>query len=83
MKSNQLTKNQVAGIVKNELNLNNSYLYSILLVLIVQILLSLFQPSFILAINLICCIITGIILFLIFKENNSKIKELESKYEEK
>ena len=80
MKSNQLTKNQAATIIIQELKLNEPYFNSLLLSLIIGSIFVLLLKDLSIIIALLTFIIQGLMLLLIYKNNKDLSKRLTEKY---
>ncbi|HNV61751.1 MAG TPA: hypothetical protein PKN54_02290 [Candidatus Cloacimonas acidaminovorans] len=80
MKSNQLTKNQAAIIIIQELKMNEPYINSILLSLIIGSIFVLLLKDLSIIIALLTFIIQGLMLLLIYKNNKDLSKRLTEKY---
>ena len=82
MKSQTLTKAQVAGILVNEFRANHVWLQVFLLCFIISIILNLVMPPFIQVFNLVIILVQMFALYSLYNSNRVKAKEFEEKYAE-
>jgi len=81
MKSQMLTKAQIAGIISNELKENTIWLQSFLLSSIVFGLINIFYSPITQILNLIIVLLQFVIVYAIYNSNKVKISKFKETYE--
>jgi hypothetical protein len=82
MKSQILTKAQVAGILVNEFKENNVWLQTFLLTFISIAVINIFVSPFSQMLTLAIVLIQFVVLYFLYNSNRNKVKEFEEKYAE-
>jgi uncharacterized membrane protein len=82
MKSQTLTKAQVAGILMNEFKENNVWLQVFLLCFISIAVINLFVSPLTQIITLVIVLVQFVALYALFNSNRAKIRKFEEKYAE-